>query len=161
MWAPIDGFPGYSVNEEGEVRHDSNLRPLRVQINQFGVPYVCMVRDYEQKKRSLPRLVANAFIPRGLEAFDTPINLDGDRMNCNVDNLMWRPRWFAIRYVQQFKEPPRYRVNRPLRALDSSEVYPTSLEAVIRYGLLERDIVLSMHNNTVVWPTYQRFEVVE
>ena len=161
MWVPIKDFPGYSVSDEGEVRHDSNMRPLKPQINQFGVAYVCLVQGYDQKKRSLPRLVANAFIPRSLEAFDTPINLDGDRLNCAVDNLMWRPRWFAIRYVQQFKDPYKNRINRPLRALDSSEVHSSSLDAAIRYGLLERDLVLSMLNNTVVWPTYQRFEIVE
>lgn len=161
MWTPIDDFPGYSVSTEGEVRHDSNLRPLKPQINQSGVPYIGLFRDYSQKKRSLARLVATTYIPRSLEAFDTPINLDGDRLNCSVENLMWRPRWFAILYNQQFSDPYYGRINAPLRATDNQEVHSSSLEAAIRYGLLERDLVLSIEHNTFVWPTYQYFEIVE
>lgn len=161
MWVQIAGFPDYSVSDQGEVRHESNLRPLAVTVNQRGVPYVGLVRHSEQKKRSLARLVANAFLPQDLESFDTPINLDGDRLNCAMWNLMWRPRWFAIRYNQQFRDPYRNRVNRPLRAVDFKEVHSSSIEAACRYGLLERDIVLSLHNHTWCWPTYQYFELVE
>jgi NUMOD4 motif len=160
MWVQIEGFPDYSVSTSGEVRHDSNLRLLRPQINQLGIPYVGMMRDNEQKQRSLARLVANAYLPRFLEAFDTPINLDGDRMNCAVENLMWRPRWFAIRYNRQFKEPYYRRIEAPLRAIEDSEVHSSSIEAAIRYGLLERDICLSIEHRTYVWPTYQIFELV-
>lgn len=161
MWAQIEGFPDYSVSDQGEVRHEANQRLLKITMNQYFVPYVGLVRDFEQKKRSVARLVANAFLPRDLEAFDTPINLDGDRLNCALWNLMWRPRWFAIRYNQQFRDPYKNRVNRPLRAVDFTEVHSSSIEAAMRYGLLERDIVLSLHNGTWVWPTYQTFELVE
>jgi hypothetical protein len=161
MWVWIDGFPDYSVSNEGKVRHDSNLRLVKPQINQLGVVYVGLMRDHEQKQRVLARLVADAFLPRTLEAFNTPINLDGDRFNCAVDNLMWRPRWFAIRYNRQFREPYYGRINHPLRSVDDSEVHLSSLDAAIRYGLLERDICLSIEHNTLVWPTYQQFEIME
>ena len=161
MWARIPNFPDYSVSSHGEVRNDEMLHLLKPSTNQYGVAFVGLVRDRIQYKRGLARLVANAFLPQGPVAFDTPINLDGDRLNCDVENLMWRPRWFAIQYHQQFRAPYRNHVNVPLRDIESGEVHPTSYDAAIRYGLLERDLVLSMLNSTWVWPTYQRFEIVE
>lgn len=160
-WVPVQGFPGYSVNNLGQVRRDANGRILQVKINQYGVPYVGLMREWEQKQRSLSLLVARAFLPRSLEAFDTPINLDGDRFNCTVENLMWRPRWFAVQYNRQFREPYEEPIERPIRDTKGREVLLDSLEVATRYGLLERDVVLSILNRTYVWPTYQTFEVVE
>jgi hypothetical protein len=100
-------------------------------------------------------------MPDRSEAFDTPINLDGDRFNCCLQNLMWRPRWFAVQYNRQFRERYDRPIEVPLKAADTKEVFPNSLAAAIRYGLLERDVVLSIEHNTLTWPTYQKFEVVE
>lgn len=160
-WVPVRGFPGYSVSDRGRVRRDANGRILHIKINQYGVPYVGLMREWEQKQRSLARLVASAFLPRSLEAFDTPINLDGDRVNCSVENLMWRPRWFAVQYNRQFREPYESPIEAPIRDVNGGKAHSGSLEVAMRYGLLERDVVLSIFNMTYVWPTYQVFEVVE
>jgi hypothetical protein len=117
------------------------------------------MREWRQCIRSLPRLVATAFLPPPSEVFDTPINLDGDRTNCSVDNLMWRPRWYAIYYVSQFKDRYDNPIEAPVRALDTDEVFDNSLDAACRYGLLEREVVLSVLNKTPTWPTYQMFEL--
>lgn len=160
-WVTIPNFPKYSVNRLGQVRHDRIGRFLRPQVNQNNTAYVCLVRDWEQKKRSLALLVASAFIPQDREHFDTPINLDGDRLNCAVDNLMWRPRWFAIRYHQQFTVWPRSFIKVPLRQLDNGEVFRNSREVAVRYGLLEDEIFNSIQNRTYVWPTWQQFDLAE
>jgi hypothetical protein len=159
-WIPVYGFPGYSVNSLGQVRNDSTGRLLTTRINAEGVPYVGMMRDYRQVIRSLPRLVAEAFLPPPTQIFDTPVNIDGDRTNCAVDNLMWRPRWYAVLYNRQFRTE-RYPnpINAPVVALDTEEVFPDSLAAACRYGLLEREVVLSVLNKTPTWPTYQMFEL--
>jgi len=160
-WRPVAGFPKYSVNALGQVRHERTQRILAPQINQFGVPYVGLMGEYIHFNRSLPLLVARAFLPPDVrEVFDTPINLDLDRLNCAVDNLMWRPRWFAIRYHHQIKEPYENPINGPVRPVDDEEVSDTSLDAGKRYGLLERDVVLSILHQTYAWPTYQVFERV-
>jgi hypothetical protein len=160
-WVPVEEFPGYSVNQLGQVRKDSTERVLHTRINQYGVPYVGMMRGMKQHIRSLPRLVAIAFLPTRNEIFDTPINLDGDRTNCHVDNLMWRPRWYAIRYFNQFDERYDHPIDGAVRAVDTGEQFPDSFSAGCRYGLLEREVVLSILNNTLAWPTYQRFELLE
>jgi len=158
-WVNIQGFPGYSVNPLGQVQNDSTGRVLHTRLNQYGVPYVGLMRDWRQCIRSLPRLVAQAYLPPPSEIFDTPINLDGDRTNCAVDNLMWRPRWYAVYYVNQFKEPYVNPIRTQVRAIESQEVFPDSLSAACRYGLLEREVVLSVLNKTPTWPTYQTFEL--
>lgn len=160
-WVPVQNFPGYSVNPLGQVRKDSSNRFLHVRLNQYGVPYVGLMREWRQCIRSLPLLVARAFLPSPSEIFDTPINIDGDRTNCHVDNLMWRPRWYAVYYVNQFKERYENPIDVPVRAIETREVFPDSLAAGCRYGILEREVVLSVLNKTPTWPTYQMFEFAE
>jgi hypothetical protein len=156
-WRQVQGFPNYSVSDNGIVRNDDSGQTMAMLVNQSGVVNVGLTKNKVQYKRSVALLVALAFIKtaRSLE-FNTPINLDGDRFNNKVPNLLWRPRWFAVQYVQQFKAPPiGYDV--PLEDVSTHEQYKTSFEAAIANGLLEVDIVLAVTSKTWVWPTYQKF----
>jgi len=163
-WVPVHGFPGYSVNPLGQVRRDDTERILVPRFNQYGVPFVGMMRGWEQCNRSLPRLVALTFLERPNEIFDTPVQIDGDKTNCRVDNLMWRPRWYAVLYKRQF-EGDRYEhpIDAPIQTIDEqdNEIFPNSLAAACRFGLLEREVVMSVLNHVPTWPTYQYFELVE
>lgn len=160
-WRPVRGFLGYSINPLGQVKKDSNGRLLIPRYNQYGVPYVGLMRQWQQCVRSLPRLVARTYLPPPSDIFNTPIQIDGDPANCSVDNLMWRPRWYAILYKRQFEERYDHPIDVPVRAVNEKESFPNSLEAACRYGLLEREVVLSIQNRTPAWPTYQSFELVE
>lgn len=160
-WREIDEFPGYSVSEYGFVRNDETNYQLAILVNQHGVANVGLTKDRVQHKRSVALLVATAFLtPHPLEAFDTPINLDGDRRNNRVDNLMWRPRPFAIKYHNQFDDGKRSSIVRPLQDISTKEVYENSMEAAMANGLLDREIFLAIVNHTYVWPTFQRFRVL-
>lgn len=160
-WAPIEGFPGYSVSTYGHIRTDKSGRILATFENQYGVVRVGLMKDGIQRHRSVPLLVALTFLYEGLGPFDTPINLDGDRYNNRIDNLAWRPRWFAVKYNQQFRHPYDHPITVPVMDVVTREISPNSFEASRRYGLLESDLVLSVLNRTVVWPTYQQFAVLE
>lgn len=161
-WQPIEGFSGYSINPLGQVRRDANNRYVAPRFNQDGVPYVGLMRNWGQCTRSLPRLVAHTFIPQHNAVFDTPIQIDGDRSNCRVDNLMWRPRWYAVHYNRQFSDA-RYPhpIEVPVRVAGEDQTFPNSLTAACTFGLLEREVVLSVLNHIPAWPTYQYFELVE
>lgn len=160
-WVVIEDFPGYSVNPLGQVRNNITSRILRQQHNQFGVVFVGLVdTDGYQRQRGVAKLVAHTFIPQDLELFDTPINVDGDRWNNHVDNLMWRPRWFAIQYHMQFKQRYPYPVHSPIREISSGDIYRNSWAVVLSFGLLEKELVTAMALRTYVWPTYQVFELV-
>ena len=161
-WEYIDGFPGYVVNPLGQVQNEHTGRILRPQRNQFDVAFVGLIdEEGHQKQRSIALLVASAFIPQDLESFNTPINLDGDRQHCSVDNLMWRPRWFAIQYHQQFKRRYPYPIDTPIRDLGTDEIYADSGHVFTTFGLLERDLVTAIELRTYVWPTYQTFDLAD
>ncbi len=160
-WSTIKDFPRYSVSEEGEVRNLRTERRLKIKVNQYGVVGVGLMRDGVQFHRSVPLLVAQAFLTRPRPAFDTPINLDGDRYNNIVSNLMWRPRWFAIAYNRQFKEAFPDAIDAPIADINNPTiVFANSFVCATHFGLLEKDLVLSILNRTYVWPTYQMFGVV-
>jgi NUMOD4 motif len=159
-WKEIRGFPGYSVSDYGRIQADKSGRILRQSENQYGLAQVGMMKNGEQKHRSVPLLVASAFMERPYEAFDTPINLDGDRHNNHVNNLLWRPRWFAVKYNRQFRYPYEYPIDAPIEDVKTGMVSENSFECCKDYGLLEEDLVLSILNRTYVWPTYQEFRIV-
>jgi hypothetical protein len=155
-WVEISDFPGYSVSDRGRVLKDSINCIVKASPNTKNLYMVGLMRDCRQYKRSLPLLVAKAFVPRGDLAFDTPINLDGERTNNHYTNLAWRPLWFARKYAKQFTDD-HATIDEPIEDIETGEVYKTSMDASIANGVLDIEIVLGMHHNTYVWPTGQIF----
>lgn len=159
-WSEISDFPGYSVSDQGRVHNDRTGSYISTTKNTKNLAIVGLMRNGNQHKRSLPLLVATEFVPRPTnEGFDTPINLDGDRFNNYYGNLMWRPLWFARKYGKQFLDSHTTFVD-PIEDIETGEVYKNSMHASIANGVLDMEIVLSMHNNGYVWPTGQVFRVV-
>lgn len=157
-WLPVQGFPKYSVNRQGQVRHDRKDHVLYPQVTQRGVAYVVLQRETTHFSRGLALLVAKAFLPEPPRNFDTPINLDGDRFNCAVSNLAWRPRWFAQQYHRQFRERT-HPLTVPVRDLDTGRIFRDGMCACVEHGLLEKDLHLSILNHTVAWPLMHRFDL--
>lgn len=160
QWQEIINFENYSVSNFGRVRSDLSNRILTQYANQSGLVLVGLMYYGIQHKRSVPLLVSRAFIPQPSDLFDTPINLDGDRFNNHADNLVWRPRWFAVKFNRQFAVPYENSIKFPIEDIESGEVVDNSLECAKRYGLLESEIVISIIEHTYVWPTYQQFRVI-
>jgi hypothetical protein len=160
-WKAIHDFPRYFVSSEGRIKNGDTGRIMALTLNQQGIVQVGFSDNGKYFKRAVAPLVAHAFIPRPMGPFDTPINLDGDRTNNSVENLMWRPRWFATVYHRQFRHPYAHPILRPIVDMETRVVSDDSRAAAVQYGLLEKDIVLSILNRTVVWPTYQEFRVLE
>jgi NUMOD4 motif len=161
QWKLIERFPRYSVSDQGRIRFNKSGRILRCNINQYGLLQVGLMDEGIQRHRSVPLLVAKAFLPELPGPFDTPINLDGDRHNNHASNLVWRPRWFAVKYNQQFRYPYENPIDSLIMEVKTKEVSNNSFECAKRYGLLEQDIVLSIINRTYVWPTYQEFVIID
>lgn len=159
-WVPLLGYPGYSISSLGRIRNDKRDRVLTVVSLPTNWTYVGIMKDGVQVKRAVSKLVCESFIPRHVNPkFTTPIHFDGDLSNCRVDNLDWRPRWFAIQHTLQFRrELPVY--PDAVREIKTGETFPNTWKAVCRYGLLYMDLVLSIVNKTYVFPTMQTFEWV-
>jgi hypothetical protein len=163
----IDGFPDYSVDVYGDVWRSDGYR-LTTSLNQQGIPSVrlMLAGDPSAYRRSVSLLVAKTFLAdsqydtvRGGDT-PTPIHLDGDRMNCRVDNLMWRPRWFArIYHKERIKDPfPNWK--KPFELLETGEIFAHPKDCAVQYGLLEgtnQGIHIALVNKQHVFPTGQSF----
>lgn len=159
-WATIDAFPQYEAGTHGYIRNARTERIMRTAHNQYGVLGVKLMKDGRQFHRSVPLLIAATYLRKQNPSFDTPINLDGDRENNAVDNLMWRPRWHAVAYHKQFFEPYENPIHRRIIDCDTNKVYENSWDCAISNGLLESDVVLSILNSTYAGITFQRFKIL-
>jgi hypothetical protein len=129
----------YIVNEHGVIRHRSG-RVLPIRINKTNTPYVTLQIDGRQVTRSVSRIVSEAFVTRKKpwddpEIFNTPIHLDGDRLNCRATNLRWRPRWFAIEYHKQFSYPGFFD-GASVEVIETGRVFRTIGDLCVHYGIL-------------------------
>src|ERR1035437_7091866 len=96
-WAVIHNIENYEISTLGNIGSRKTDGSRTVSQNRQGVPKMTFYQDGHYITRSVALLVAETFLPDPpRDDFTTPIQLDGDRSNCRVDNLMWRPRWFAI-----------------------------------------------------------------
>jgi hypothetical protein len=116
------------------------------------------MRGPKQYKRSLALIVAEAFIERPNEAFDTPIHLDGNRRNNDISNILWRPLHFARKFNKQFERGVRACIGRPVEIIETGEIFENSLAAAKALGLIDREIAISIMTRNYVWPIYQHFK---
>lgn len=160
-WAALDslGFPGYELSNDGLVRNARTERILKMSANQEGIIRVGMMKRDRgiQVTASVLRLVATMFVPGRSATFQTPIQLNGDRTDLTAENVMWRPRWFAIQYFQQFRDSDEPQYNSKIYDVETSEQYENSREAAKKNGLLEEAITKSVVNGSPCFPTWQIF----
>ena len=166
-WRSIPSFPGYSVSDTGLVRNDLRDTFLSLMVNQQGLSYVGLSQGGRQQNRLVSKLVAEAFmVPHAFKAFDTLINKDGDRTNNHINNLIWRPRWFAMKYHRQFRQD-WYNTN-PVEEVETEVLFSGVMPAAVEFGLLALDVFTEAMNFTYygvqdagVWPTGQRFRMID
>lgn len=163
VWQSLSeqGFPGYSVSNWGRVLNERYQRIIALSKNQQGFVKVAISdRDYNRITVQVNRLVARAFMDGESETFNNLIHLNGNKDHTFVDNLAWRPRWFALKYHAQFVDREPF-VPEPIMDVDTGEQFDDSRQAAKRYGLLEKDIFRSTCMPDIrVPPTGQRFRII-
>ena len=154
-WRPIDGFDAYIISTHGRVRSGYSNSEIIQRRNQTGVVSVWLSQDGARYARSLPLLVARHWLPEPeREDFTTPIHLDGNRQNCRVDNLLWRPRWFAIAFHRERLEDPFADWRDPIEIIETGEIFTNPRELSMVYGNLEKDIYFSIVNEKHIFPQW-------
>jgi hypothetical protein len=86
----VRGFPNYFVNHRGEVFSEARtkLRRMKPSIDSAGYPSVELHHEGKSRRRSVHRIVLEAFIgpcPDGHEAR----HIDGNKRNNRLWNLAW------------------------------------------------------------------------
>lgn len=148
---PIPGFSRYMLSNFGYVVNLHRDVVVKSMMNQQGISIVGMIDDQgRHTTRSVSLMVAEAFIPDHRVQFNSPINLNGNRMDSHVSNLMWRPRWYAVKYHQQFYLGEFQYRRADIIELTSREEFDDLSQPAMRYGLYYGDIMLSFLNNTHV-----------
>jgi len=161
LWVHIKEFPTYTISNFGNVFNDERKWPIRTSLNSSHILKVGLVKEGKQYTRSVKVLVAEHFLIHGWSnIFNTAIQLDGDPYNCRVDNLDWRPRWFAIKHCEQFKHirPVHYRG--PVLDTTTDDMYEHVVHAAMVNGLLFTDIWKSIHQGKPTYPTNQTFKIM-
>jgi len=162
QWRYIQDFDGYSISDHGRVCNLRRDSILTSSINHQGILKVGLYDHAVGRStaRSVGLLVAKAFLDRIGPNFDTPIHLDGDRTNCRIDNLMWRPRWFAVKYHRQFFIE-RFRFGkRHFEDIETEEEYWDYVEPCTKFGLIHNAVILSYLTDIRVFPTNQQFRLL-
>lgn len=165
-WKEIDGFPNYVICDDGRVVSRRIGEERATNLNQAGIRIVTLMRDGARITKSVALMVATAFLDHGdfpPEIFDTPIHLNGNKGDCRVENLAWRPRWFAVSYHKQFTrgyEHTRVLLSKPIMIVQTEEVFERSWDAAVKYGLINMDIVKALQNEERCFPFGFTFELV-
>lgn len=159
VWETIPEFPKYAVSNHGRVMNIRTENLVKPQITPQGIVYAPLYKDDQGYTRSIKVLVARAFVNGEDDIFDTPINKDGDKSNNRSDNLVWRPRWFAVKYSRQFLGDYNNAEVGPVYDTETEERYDTIYEVGTTFGLLFRDIFRSSYAETPVFPTGQVFRI--
>lgn len=160
-WRVITEFPRYGVSNRGRVMTIKTGRILQPSLNQQGHLKVNLMENGEMYTRSINKLVARAFLPPPpRQDFISVIHIDGDKQNCNANNIAWRPRHFAIRYHQQFESPLYHTSMTPVVDTKTGETYASAQQAALANGLIFSEILMAAYQRTFVWPTFQEFRIL-
>lgn len=142
-WHELEEFPDYAVSDLGHVHNIKTGMPRKTSINQQGIVKISLYQGRELITRSVAVMVAEAFCEGKTNFFNTPIHLDGDRENCRADNLMWRPRWFAVQYHRQFESDVFHQMDVRIEDLETGKQYESVKEACMDLGLYYNDVYRS------------------
>lgn len=157
VWIDIKDAEGYSISSFGEVMNKQTNRLIKPQLTPNGILYVPLYVNGEKVTRSVKVMVAKAFVEGRTKIFDTAINKDGNKLNNRVDNLEWRPRWFAVKYSRQFLKDYDQSDKGPIHETKSGVIFETIYEAGVINGVLFRDVFVSCRTGSPVFPTSQIF----
>lgn len=149
QWKDIREFPGYIISNYGNIENAEKKHHVPTRLNRQGFVMVNLWDGFTQKTRSVAILVADAFLdPPKNEYYNSIIHLNNDRTDCYFENLMWRPRWYALKYRRMFEQEP---IQCGVYIADTDETFDLLRDACVKYGLAENDVYLDMQNNRRVF----------
>jgi hypothetical protein len=163
LWRVIPDFPDYMISSYGNVFNRKLNTIVVPSLNQYNDVKITLRRDRESKTVLVRNLVAREFIPNDREFFQTVVHIDGNHKNVSVNNLVWRPRWFAWKYSHQFTEIdmfPQYHTI-PVHNLANGMNYDSIVDAGMADVVLFKDVLMSAYNGNKVFPDQGPYVFIE
>ena len=140
-WRKIEGYPRYSVSEDGQVRNDITGKILTPHADSNGYLSVGLYRDDGRNTKRVHKLVAEAFIPNPDNLPDVN-HIDGNKSNNNKDNLEHCTRSYNMLHSSRtLGKKSRKSYVKPILCIETGIVYPTvkaAAEAVDRSSMAIR-----------------------
>lgn len=134
------GYPNYEVSNQGRIRNTKSGRLVKAHPNGHGIYHVGLYSHGTRTNYSVGKLVGLMFLPiPENENFDTITHRDGRNHNNYYWNLEWRPRWFAVKYNQEYhamESFPKDAVAEDTTGL----IFRSGREAASYFCLLEEDV---------------------
>jgi len=122
-WKIVTDYPLYEVSNMGRVRNSRSGRIMALARHaDSGWYYVGLSRNGKQTNIPVSRLVSDAFMREPLDPDTSILHRDGDRSNNAVNNLVWKPRWFAVMYMRQMQDPKYHRI-KPFMSMKTKKVF--------------------------------------
>ena len=88
IWKHINGYEGlYEISNKGRVRNAEG-RILKARTQNKGYFYVTLHSNHKERKFTIHRLIAEAFIPK-INGFNQVNHINGNKKDNSVENLEW------------------------------------------------------------------------
>ncbi len=145
----VPEFPKYLVSRDGEIFNELTLLPLLPSVNTRNIVSVVLFKNGKPHRRAIAPIVLDAFVPehRRRDYNTCHIHLNGNKTDCHSENLARRPRWFAVKYHQQFIDPSLEAwCLMPVVMEETGEKFDRAIDCCMKYGLLVSNVVMAAVN---------------
>jgi len=161
-WRTIESFPHYEVSNTGYVRRIGESKNLSPKMAKGGAWFVKISRGGGAFSKSVKTLVAEAFVPKPEDyagTFDTPVQLTINTNEIRADKIVWRPRWFAVKFRRDLNPntQPHYS-HVPVVNRNTGVQHASILTASLHDGVLMEEVYRSCLEGRKVFPHAHRYE---
>ena len=135
---PIRDIPGYEVSSNGDVYSTKRNIVMKQHPDSWGYPRITLMKNGVKLRRSVHRLVAEAFIPN--PSNKPEINhIDGNKNNNHINNLEWVTHSENIRhsYDTGLNDKKLYNSGKPKKRvmlLETNEIFESIHDCAKRLG---------------------------
>lgn len=150
VWATCAYFENYEVSNWGRVRHAAKQTLKKFSYNNYDIPYVSLWDLHLRRRvnKAVATLIAETFIPKERDDFDTVVHLNGDRSDISVRNLKWRTRSFAINYHRQVSSrSAREFVDHTFICMEDNSLHYSTYQVGMKEGVLPSAVWSSVLHN--------------
>lgn len=135
-WRPAPGFEkNYLVSNFGAIKNIRSGRILAVSYSNCGYARLNLSVDGVAKRKSVHRLVAEAFIPKNGDGYQVN-HIDGNKKNNNVENLEWVTPSDNIKHAFNIglKKPCGGVPPRKILCVETGEIFPSTWSVARKFG---------------------------